>query len=94
MTFTVTQNDVLKQPENFFNFYYEALTQTSTNQVVSGRSGVENLFGEFESNNYGVDIFNPNLFPGIDSSYFGNINQNSLNNMGKILLIIHQTVLT
>ena len=67
ITFTVTQNDVLKQPENFLNFYYETLTQTSINQVVSGRSGAENLFGEFESNNYGVDIFNPNLFPGISS---------------------------
>ena len=76
ITFTVTQADVPKKRENFLNLYYKALTQTSSNQVVSGRSGVENFLsnlGEFESNNYNLNNVDPNLLPEIDDSYPGNI---------------------
>ena len=61
----MTQNDVLKQSEKFFKLYYEALSQTSTNQVVSGRSGVEKLFGEFESNNFDEITSIPIYFLGL-----------------------------
>ena len=121
----VTQADVPKKRENFFNLYYKTLTQTSPNQVVSAKSGVENFLSNlegFQSNNYNLDNFDPNLLPEIDVSYPGNIedgnfevpdsifpdnfqdgssieenalnslNQNSLNNMGEIILIVHQTV--